>query len=413
MIENVIEGPRALARQKASPFLQERERYLAHLAEGSYALGTIRNVAYELQVIASHLDIRRKPAITSEEVAAAADRWARSQRRRGQACGRRHPRRLFIYMAKQWLRFLGLLRESPRQQPFSDLFEDFAAWMEHERGLSPHTIGTRRWQVERFLRWYAALGRPISAVRVTDIDAYLVDLGRDAARRSVSICATSLKVFFKHAAMRGWCPAQIAGGIQGPRIFREEILPAGPTWDEVRRLLATMDTDRRSDVRDRAIVMLLAIYGLRRGEVAKLTLDAIDWDNDRMRIWRPKQRRSQDYPLVPVVGNAILRYLREVRPRSSHREVFLALKAPYTPISPTALYTVTAARMSRLGIRTAHRGPHSLRHACATRLMVEGLSLKEIADQLGHATLDATRIYAKVDMPRLREVAAFDLGGVL
>ena len=60
-----------------------------------------------------------------------------------------------------------------------------------------------------------------------------------------------------------------------------------------------------------------------------------------------------------------------------------------------------------------HYGPHALRHACAARLLADGLSLKEIGDQLGHMDPDTTRIYAKVDLVGLRQVADFELGGVL
>lgn len=73
---------------------------------------------------------------------------------------------------------------------------------------------------------------------------------------------------------------------------------------------------------------------------------------------------------------------------------------------------MASARMSLLGISAPHTGPHSLRHACATHLVTEGLSLKEIGDHLGHRSSLSTRIYAKVDLPGLREVAAFDLGGL-
>jgi site-specific recombinase XerD len=69
--------------------------------------------------------------------------------------------------------------------------------------------------------------------------------------------------------------------------------------------------------------------------------------------------------------------------------------------------------MRRSGIQAPHRGPHVLRHACAGHLLARGLSLKEIGDHLGHRRPDSTRIYAKVDLPGLREVAAFDLGGLV
>jgi site-specific recombinase XerD len=99
-----------------------------------------------------------------------------------------------------------------------------------------------------------------------------------------------------------------------------------------------------------------------------------------------------------------------VRHPSSHREVFLTLISPYGPLSGGALHYRVCSRLKLLNVQTTHYGPHSLRHACATRLIAEGLSLKEIGDHLGHVSASSTRVYAKVNLPDLREVAAFDLG---
>ena len=77
------------------------------------------------------------------------------------------------------------------------------------------------------------------------------------------------------------------------------------------------------------------------------------------------------------------------------------------------LYSIVSSRWERLHVTIEHHGSHSLRHACATRLINQGIPLKTIADQLGHRNLETTRIYAKVDLPRLREVANFSLRGVL
>ena len=159
--------------------------------------------------------------------------------------------------------------------------------------------------------------------------------------------------------------------------------------------------------------MFFATYALRSGEVAKLRLEDFDWEQETLTVWRPKQRRTQQYPLVAEVGHAVIRYLRDVRPSCARREVFLTLKAPYRPLSPGALYHLTQTRFTRLGIVTPRRGPHALRHACAAWLLAQGASLKEIGDHLGHRSSFATRTYAKVDLAGLREVAAFDLGGLL
>jgi integrase len=198
--------------------------------------------------------------------------------------------------------------------------------------------------------------------------------------------------------------------IQGPRIYAQENLPAGPTRAEVERLFAGLDANRSTDVRDRAILMLFAIYGLRASEVAKLRLDDIDWDHDLLRVPRAKRREAQVYPLLPSVGKALIHYLQSVRRPTSHREVFLTLVSPYRPLSCSGLYDMVSARLKSLDVQCAHHGPHSLRHACAARLVAEGLSLKEIGDHLGHRSTSATRVYAKVDLSGLREVAVFDLG---
>jgi integrase/recombinase XerD len=196
----------------------------------------------------------------------------------------------------------------------------------------------------------------------------------------------------------------------GARIYTLEGLPTGPTWSDVQRMFAALKPSRPKDIRDQAILMLLAIYGLRESEVTQLCIEDLDWEHDLLHVSRVKRREAMTYPLLPSVGNAILDYLRAVRPTSTYRQIFLGLTSPHRPLSRGGIYGVVAPRLKALTLQIPHFGPHSLRHACATRLMAEGFSLKEIGDHLGHHSTAATRIYAKVDLARLREVAAFDLG---
>lgn len=65
----------------------------------------------------------------------------------------------------------------------------------------------------------------------------------------------------------------------------------------------------------------------------------------------------------------------------------------------------------QLGI--AHHGPHALRHGCATHLINNGISLNEVCDHLGQLSMDAARIYAKVDLVSLRKISEFSLKGLL
>ncbi|MCK7539544.1 MAG: tyrosine-type recombinase/integrase [Marinilabiliales bacterium] len=225
--------------------------------------------------------------------------------------------------------------------------------------------------------------------------------------------ASALRSFFRYAGEQGWCAARLAPGIEGPRLFSHEALPVGPKWEDVQRLIASTDTNDHHDIRDRAILLLLAVYGLRSGEIVALTLDDVGWEQNILHVSRPKQRRKQDYPLAAEVGEAILRYLEQVRPRIRSRSLFLTMQAPFRPLVVTSLHYLVSSRLKALDICCPRRGPHALRHACATQLVAEGLSLKQIGDHLGHRSAYATRTYAKVDLTGLRQVADFALGDLL
>jgi integrase/recombinase XerD len=167
------------------------------------------------------------------------------------------------------------------------------------------------------------------------------------------------------------------------------------------------------DIRNRAIILLLAVYGFRSGEVCGLRLDDLDWKRELILLSRTKEPRVDQYPLVREVGEAILLYLQKTRPKTERREVFLRLLPPFEPMTVSGLGMIVEPRLKSLGIKLPHYGAHALRHACASHLLAEGLSLKQIGDHLGHSDPRSTRIYAKVDLEALREVARFDLGGLL
>jgi integrase len=144
-----------------------------------------------------------------------------------------------------------------------------------------------------------------------------------------------------------------ASGIDGPRVFKQEGLPVGPSWADVERLIMSASGDRPRDIRDHAILLLFAFYALRSAEVAALRLEDLDWEREIIVVARPKQRRAQEYPLVHSVGEAIVRYLQQVRPRCASREIFLTLKAPFRPLSAGALYHLGQQPL----VRTEHPEP--------------------------------------------------------
>lgn len=415
MFERLFEYPRVLVRHREGPLAEARERFLVHCANEGMAPGTLLRIARELLVIATRIDPTAETPITQQQIEVAAHRWARHQRRRGRIGEPSGSRQLFIQVAMSWVRFLGRLQAAPSTPAVgAELMERFATYMGEERGLSPRTIHARGWHVEKFLQWLGEQSRSFTQVVIEDIDTYLDLQGQHGwSRVSVATTAKALRAFFRYAEQRGWCAVGIAAGIVGPRVFTPEGLPLGPDWNDVRRLINSARGHSPRDMRAAAILQLFAVYGFRSGEVAKLRLGDVQWAQDRICLRRPKQRCAQEYPLLPSVGDAIVRYLQHVRPRRPCGEVFLRLRAPFRPLSPGGLYDMVRRRLDALGIRSLRRGPHALRHACAGHLLAEGFSLKQIGDHLGHRSADATRTYAKVDLAALREVAPLSLGGLL
>jgi len=211
----------------------------------------------------------------------------------------------------------------------------------------------------------------------------------------------------------GWCVPNLSQVISFSRRHRYDTNTVIPTWEDVRRIVDEDFGNTPSDLRNRAMLLLCAIYGFRSSEVVRLRLDDIDWGDETLTVRRSKNGRAQQFPLQYEVGEAILRYLTHGRPQCSYRHLFMTRYCPYRPISRKVLNQVTRRRMTSLHIKSSKMGPHMLRHACATQLLRAGTSLRHIADFLGHRGLATVSIYARFDTEAFRELAAFSLRSVL
>lgn len=415
MFNTLYVYPSVVARHCEGPSAPERERFLVHCANEGMAKTTLLHLASEMLIIARRINIESGRLIDAEEIEAAADCWVRYQHRHHQISGPRFSRERFIQTATAWLRFLGQLQPlNERPLVCADLIDEFARHMREERGLSPRTIQSRCWHVRAFLNWLSDEAVDLAELRLEHIDAFLSLKSKQGwCRVSIAAIVAALRTFLRYAALRNRCSTRLADGIDGPRLFRGETLPLGPKWLEVQRLIASTDTNDHKDIRDRAILLLLSVYGLRSGEVVALTLEDVNWEQSLLYVSRPKQRCRQVYPLTATVGGAILDYLQQARPKCPLRSLFLAARAPFRPLVAGSLHYMVHARILALNITCSRAGPHALRHACAAHLVDEGLSLKEIGDHLGHRSAFATRTYAKVDLASLRQVADVELGDLL
>jgi integrase/recombinase XerD len=407
MDQTICPGRTTRRHQDDAPFADERDRYLRHCAEHGATPGSLRIKRNELVWIATRLDPDAHKGIGIEVLQRIANE---RQKLHGAATAARR----VVDTGRPWLRFLGWWREPAVVSQYQSQLDRYVTWMRDERGFTLSTVEQWSRTIGRFLRWCEQTNRQLGELRAEDVDDYFVTRGKGRwSRVSVANTASALRGFLRYAATKGMCAGRLAASICRPRLYRQESLPYAPHWSDVQRMLADVDTDKPRDIRDRAILLLLAVYGMRSGEVVALRLDQIDWAGRTLRLFRLKRRQPQIYPLVPSVAEGLARYIDTVRPPSPCREVFLSMHAPRRPLKAGSIYDVANRRFVALGIEAAHRGGHALRHACATRLLKEGLALKEIGDHLGHRSTSTTSIYSKVNMGALREVGAFDLGDVL
>lgn len=417
MFDRLFQNPFVLARQRNGPLAEERHRYLSHCAQQQMSRETWRRIARYLWIAAQALRLAERPGelVTRAAVKAEVERWLERRSRRSTA---RQTRLLgvdFTGHVSRWLTFLGRLQlAAPTQRLYADEVARFTEHMLGERGLSPQTVVYRCRAIHQFLAVIDKAGLRLDQLTVAQLDELLVGMIRDNryARTTIQTLVSALRPFFRFAEQHGWRRSGLAAALMAPRRYQHEGLPSGLSWDDVQRLRAAVAGDQPADIRDRALLMLLAVYGLRAGEVTALNLKDFDWEREMLGVPRGKSQRPRTYPLCRSVGAAVLHYLREVRPRSDRRAVFLTLVAPFRPLTANSLGRTVYRRFRALGLALPHYGAHRLRHACASHLLAQGLSLKELGDHLGHSDPDVTRIYAKVDLAALRAVGDVPLEGL-
>ncbi len=304
------------------------------------------------------------------------------------------------------LRGLGVVTAGPPAPPSSAtdlLLASFERYLQTERGLATGTVGGYLAHARRFLDGLAP-GRELAGLTVAEVTGAVFD----RAAVGVSVSATQyfvsgLRAFLRFCFIEGLVEADLsqAALVAGGR--RRSSLPKAISSADAEALLRSCDRRRALGRRDYALIILLLRLGLRRGEVARLTLDDIDWRVGEL-VVRGKGGRADRLPLPADVGEAIASYLRRGRAASDRRDLFLRARAPFEPIAPGTVASTVRRACRRAGI--AEVGSHRLRHTTACEMVQAHVALQQIGQVLGHRSLQSTAIYARVDLDELRLLAA-------
>lgn len=283
--------------------------------------------------------------------------------------------------------------------------ERYRRYLLVERGLTEATVRGYLDVVHPFLLRRASAAVDVERLTAPDVSAYVVDAVRDPRGRggSAKLMLTGLRSLLGFLHVDGVLAESLTEAVPSIAGWRLATLPRALEPGQVRLLLSSCDRRTPHGRRDFAILTLLARLGLRRGEVARLELDDIDWRSGELVICGKGDRRER-LPLPADVGEAVAAYLRHGRPPAVvGRSVFVRVKAPQRPLTPGGVTNVViaAGRRAGLGDITAHR----LRHSAATELLRAGAPLEEIGQLLRHRRPLTTAIYAKVDREALRLLA--------
>lgn len=277
---------------------------------------------------------------------------------------------------------------------------EWCAWMRDQRGLTEKTIAARCHYAAGLLDVVTAADGSVEWDRldVSVINNYVAERGRPYGVVARAHIVDSVRCLLRWALITGHLDRDLSTGILKPPGTRRA-LPRGVGADQVAALLAVCDPATAIGARDRAVVLVLVRLGLRAGEVARLSLDDIDWANGRLKV--TGKGREHTLPIPVDVGQALAAWLR-VRPAALDRAVFVRMKAPRKMMAPSAISGIIARLSGLAGIDQIHA--HRLRHTAAMDVLAAGGTLAEAKELLGHVYTATTMAYAKVDLVSLREL---------
>lgn len=276
------------------------------------------------------------------------------------------------------------------------------------RGLAPTTAERQGRLVSAFLSFleFDASPQRLHDLKASDVEAFICLQARRLGRVSMQKVVATIRSFLRFLVAEGELVSGLENQVDSPRCFRGERLPRALPWKSVRLLLDSVDRSTPKGLRDYAMLLMIATYGLRVSEIAALKLDDISWRSRQLLVPRPKVGTPLLLPLSDEVASALLDYLRLGR-APTHRHLFLRLRVPPGPIESTAVCDVFDVWASRAGIKVPRGsgGPHCLRHSLAVHLLRQGTSVKTIGDLLGHRSAESTYVYLRLQIDDVRNAA--------
>lgn len=297
--------------------------------------------------------------------------------------------------------------------PFANTVPGFLPFLNDEKGLRQESQQRYLYTLRPFEAYLNRDGITLSGLEPAHISGFLEERAKTLRKAGMRDTAGALRIFLRYLHREGIVATDLVRSVPRGRIYRQASIPRAIGWQDVERLLASIDRRSILGKRDYAILALLASYGLRAREIAALCLDDFDWTHAQISIPMRKGGHSTRYPLSATVGDALISYLQVRRSDIPHRQVFLTTRSPYIPMHHWTVSSMVGGRMRDIGIQVTRAGSHTLRHACVQHLVEADMPFKVIGDYVGHRHPSSTLIYGKVAVHKLRQIVLFQGEDVL
>ena len=286
------------------------------------------------------------------------------------------------------------------------LLMDYDEHLRRNAGLAKATRHYRLRYAREFLQDVSPAGKiAFESLTPQNVMDFVTAVASRCKRSSTQVAASSVRTFLRFLQFRGLCGERLVRSVPQIPQWKLSTVPETMREDQVACFLKSFDRSTATGRRDYAMALCMVEMGLRVSEVVRIEIADLDWRHAVLTIRAAKGRRVRQLPLSERMGNAVAEYLRTGRPESSCRNAFLRHTVPVgTAVTRELVRGVMRRAYARCGFND-WTGTHLLRHTAASRVHQRGATLKEVADLLGHRSIDTAKIYAKVNLPQLRAVA--------
>lgn len=288
---------------------------------------------------------------------------------------------------------------------YADVLESYLSDCIKNNG-APGTIDVKRTKLKQFLCYLDGRRILLPDITASDVSDYMTTLYQ-YKRATIHIISSVLRDFFRYLHTSGILENNLAGDVPRPKIYVEESFPETWTPEEIRQLLSAINRKTAIGKRDYAMILLAVLLGMRAGDICALNFKEIDWRKKVITYTQQKSGKINTLPLLPLIGEAIIDYLKNGRLDSDCDNVFIRHIHPYGAIASSSTLSETIKRyMRQAGLTIKSRKvAHSMRHTVASTLLRNGVPLMTVSNIMGHDTPKTTIAYTKVDIPALRKCA--------